>query len=92
MNIIVNGQDKDFSENITIEALEHRVKEEDIRELILATNPDIEGDGTALYIAQRFKEYDITISRIAKGIPSGTNIEYATKAILIDAIEGRRKM
>lgn len=72
--------------------LGERIKEEEIKEVILATNPTVEGDGTALYIAKFLENIEIKITRIAKGIASGTTIEFANKAILSDAFTGRQAM
>ena len=79
-------------EHLTIERLLHRVREGSIREVILATNPDLEGDGTALYVAHRLEELGVRITRIAKGIPAGSHIEYANHSILRDALSGRREI
>jgi recombination protein RecR len=77
-------------ERLTVDALVERVRRGGVREVILATNPDLEGDGTALYVAERLKGLPVAVTRIAKGIPSGSSIEYANDAILSDALEGRR--
>jgi recombination protein RecR len=80
--------------DLTIEALMHRLSSGTIRELIMGTNPNMEGDGTALHlqnmIAARFPNVQIT--RLARGLPAGSNIEYANRNILADAISGRQKM
>jgi len=79
-------------DHLTVEALRRRVRSGTIREVILATNPDIEGDGTALYISDLLQDEPVRITRIARGIPSGSNIEFVGKAILRDAFSGRRRM
>jgi recombination protein RecR len=80
--------------DLTIDALMKRLEGGMIREIIMGTNPNLEGDGTALHlsnlIAQRFPE--VRITRLARGLPAGSNIEYANKNILADAISGRQKM
>jgi recombination protein RecR len=80
--------------DLTIEALMHRLASGTIRELIMGTNPNMEGDGTALHlqnmIGQRFPNVQMT--RLARGLPAGSNIEYANRNILADAISGRQKM
>jgi recombination protein RecR len=80
--------------DLTIEALVQRLAGATIREVIMGTNPTLEGDGTALHlqnvIAQRFG--DIQITRLARGLPAGSNIEFANRNILADAISGRQKM
>ena len=59
------------------------------KEVILATNPTLEGEGTALHIKSVLTQQGVRVSRLARGLPSGSQIEYASKAILRDAIEGR---
>ena len=72
--------------------LEERVSRNGIREVIIATNPDLEGEATALYIAKRLKPFGITVSRIAKGLPMGSDLEYADEITLANALAGRRKV
>lgn len=60
-----------------------------IREVILATNPTMEGDGTALYLQGELAKFPVTVTRLARGLPAGAQIEYSNKAILADAINGR---
>jgi recombination protein RecR len=80
--------------DLTIDQLMQRLASGTIREVIMGTNPNLEGDGTALHlqnlIGQRFPEVQIT--RLARGLPAGSNIEYANRNILADAISGRQKM
>ena len=78
-------------EQLTIEALVERVREGAFRELIMATNPTLEGDGTALYISNLLAGTPLLITRLARGITSGSVLEYANKEILADALEGRQK-
>jgi len=63
-----------------------------ITEVILGLNPTLEGDGTALHLAEAFKGRDVSVSRLARGLPTGWQLEYANKAVLGDAIEGRQRM
>lgn len=63
---------------------------EPVREVILGLNPTLEGDGTGLYLAQSLAQRSVKVSRLARGLPSGGQIELANKAVLGDAIEGRR--
>ena len=79
-------------ENLTIDALVNRVRAGDVREVILATNPTLEGDGTALYIRDRLTRLGVKVSRLARGLPSGATIEYAQPAVLADALTERREM
>jgi recombination protein RecR len=80
--------------DLTIDALAKRLESGQIREVIMGTNPTVDGDGTALYIQNlirgRFPQVQVT--RLARGLPAGSNIEYANKNILADAISGRQKM
>jgi recombination protein RecR len=62
----------------------------EVREVVIGTNPDIEGDGTALHLVKALAGRGVTVTRIAKGIPTGSSIEYASSAVLTDAISGRR--
>ncbi|NLB33414.1 MAG: toprim domain-containing protein, partial [Tissierellia bacterium] len=64
----------------------------DIAEVILATNPTIEGEATAIYISRLIKPMGIKVTRIAHGIPVGGDIEYADEVTLMRAMEGRREM
>ncbi|MFN7021178.1 MAG: recombination mediator RecR [Phycisphaerales bacterium] len=63
-----------------------------LREVILALNPTLEGDGTALYLAQELDRRGVRVTRLARGLPTGSTLEFASKAVLADAIEGRRPM
>jgi recombination protein RecR len=80
--------------DLTIDALMHRLAAGNIREIIMGTNPTLDGDGTALFIqneiAARFPEVQVT--RLARGLPAGSSIEYANRNILADAISGRQRM
>ena len=77
------------SEDLTIGRLVRRVKEESIREVVLATSPDLEGDGTALYVERALSGCGATVSRIARGIPTGYALENSSAAMLHDAFKGR---
>jgi recombination protein RecR len=61
-------------------------------EVILGLNPTIEGDGTGLYLSEQLRERGIKVSRLARGLPTGSQLEYANKAVLADAIQGRQKV
>jgi len=78
-------------ESLTVEELTKRVAAGGVKEVILATNPNFEGDGTAGYISERLPA-GVKITRIARGIPAGSTIEYANANILQDALAGRREM
>jgi recombination protein RecR len=77
-------------EQLTIDALCTRVEEGNIRELILATNPNLEGDGTSLLIANRLSNAQIRITRLARGLASGSTLEFANRDMLADAFAGRQ--
>ncbi len=63
-----------------------------VREVILGLNPDLEGDTTALYLAERLAGRRVEVTRLARGLPAGSQLEYASRAVLADAILGRQKM
>jgi recombination protein RecR len=77
-------------EQLTVDALEARVRSGVVRELIMATNPNLEGDGTALYIAKRLQDTRVRITRLARGLPSGSTLEFASRDMLADALAGRQ--
>jgi len=77
-------------EQLTLTALMQRVSEGNIKEVILATNPTLEGDGTALYISNMLARSSARITRLARGLPSGTVLEFANAQMLGDAMEGRK--
>ncbi|MEG0047978.1 MAG: recombination mediator RecR [Clostridia bacterium] len=79
-------------EDIRIKELLSRLHDGDITEIILATNPDIEGEATAAYIARLLKPMGIRVTRIAHGVPVGSDLEYADEVTLAKAMEGRREM
>lgn len=78
--------------DLTIDALVERVKKGGVEEVVLATNPTLEGEGTGLHIKSVLADYPVKVTRLARGLPSGSQIEYATRAVLQDAIDGRREM
>jgi recombination protein RecR len=78
--------------DIRISELVERVKAGGVKEVILATNPDVEGEATASYIARLLKPMGVTCSRIAHGIPIGGNLEYTDEVTLAKAMEGRRPL
>lgn len=79
-------------DDIKIKELLRRVAENDVEEVIMATNPDTEGEATAMYISRLLKPFNIRVSRLAYGIPVGSNLEFADDATLNRAIEGRTEM
>jgi recombination protein RecR len=78
--------------DLTIEQLVRRVREGNVKELIMATNPNMAGDGTALYISSLLRTTGVKITRLARGLPTGSTIEYASGKMLTDAITGRQQL
>ena len=78
--------------DIKVKELLERLKDDKIKEVILATNPTVEGEATAMYISRLIKPLGITVPRIAHGIPVGGDLEYTDEITLIKALEGRRQM
>lgn len=79
-------------DQLTIESLVDRVRTGEFVEVIMATNPTIEGDGTALYISNLLSEFPVEITRLARGITAGSVLEYANREVITDALSGRQKL
>lgn len=79
-------------EDLRIRELLERIKGSEVKEIILATNPNIEGEATAMYIAKLVKPLDVMVTRIASGLPVGGDLEYADEVTLGRALEGRREI
>jgi len=79
-------------EQLKIKELLARVNDEDVQEVILATNPNIEGEATAMYLARLLKPLGLRVTRIASGLPVGGDLEYADEVTLGRALEGRREV
>ncbi len=79
-------------DQLTIEALTDRVRTGNFVEIIMATNPTVEGDGTALYISNVISEFPVEITRLARGITAGSVLEYANREMIADALNGRQKL
>ncbi|WP_432406255.1 recombination mediator RecR [Wukongibacter sp. M2B1] len=79
-------------EDIKIKELLVRLQGDDIEEIILATNPNIEGEATSMYISKLVKPLGIKVTRIAHGVPVGGDLEYADEVTLAKALEGRREL
>jgi recombination protein RecR len=77
---------------LNIGDLERRIKEEDIEEVIIATNPTTDGDTTALYLGRVLKPLGIKVTRLGRGMPTGGDIEYADEITISSALEGRKEM
>jgi recombination protein RecR len=79
-------------EHLRIANLARRVEAGDVDELILATNPTVEGEATAVYLAESLKRSGVRITRIATGVPAGSDIEYTDEVTMMKAMEGRREV
>ncbi len=78
--------------DLTIEQLVARVRAGDVKEVIMATNPNMAGDGTTLYISSMLRSTGVKITRLARGLPTGSSIEFASGKMLADAIIGRQEL
>ena len=79
-------------DQLTIDALVDRVRTGNFVEVIMATNPTVEGDGTSLYISNVLSEFPVEITRLARGITAGSVLEYANREMIADALTGRQKL
>ena len=89
---VISPMDQKGPDDINLKSLITRLQNPAVKELIIATNPTIEGEATAVYIARLIKPSGIKVSRIAHGIPVGGDLEYADEVTLLKAIEGRREL
>ena len=92
LNGAISPMDGIGPEDINLKQLIIRLQQDDIREVILATNPTIEGEATAMYAARLIKPSGIKVTRIANGIPVGGDLEYTDEVTLSKAMEGRREL
>lgn len=76
--------------DLNVDQLLGRIEPDTVREVILGTNPTLEGDGTALYLAERLSRLGVKVSRLARGLPTGSNLATVSKAVLSEAIQGRQ--
>ncbi len=79
-------------DDIKIKELLHRVSQGGVREVIMATNPDTEGEATAMYISRLLRPLEIKVTRLAYGVPVGSQLEYADEVTLSRALEGRQEI
>jgi len=79
-------------EQLTVDRLLERARGGEVREVIMATNPTLEGDGTALYLSSVLTPLGVRVTRLARGLPSGSVLEFANSQMLADALEGRRAL
>jgi recombination protein RecR len=79
-------------EHLRVSNLVRRIDDGEVDEVILATNPTVEGEATAVYLSQQIKRPNLKVTRIATGIPVGSDIEYADEVTMLKSIEGRREV
>ena len=79
-------------DQLTIDRLLERVRAGGVREIIMATNPTVEGDGTALYLSNLLAEFPVNVTRLARGITTGSILEYTNKEVLGEALTGRQRL
>jgi recombination protein RecR len=77
---------------LKIKGLLDRISKGDVQEIILATNPTVEGEATAVYLSRLLKPLGLKVTRIAMGIPVGSDIEYTDEITMLKAMEGRREL
>ena len=75
---------------LPLDVLIARARSPEVREVVIATNPDLEGDGTALWLVEALAKAGVKVSRLARGLPAGQQIEHQSAAVLAEALEGRR--
>lgn len=88
---VISPLDNKGPDDVTLKQLVQRVRADKPREIILSTNPTVEGDNTALYIQRELRTLPVKITRLGRGIPAGSNIEYLNKSVLIDALRERKE-
>lgn len=91
LNGVISTSKGILPDDININSLLERINDE-TSEIIIATNPTVEGETTALYLSKLLDKYPVTVTRIAHGLPMGGHLDYADELTLIKAIEGRKKM
>lgn len=79
-------------DKLRINELIARIESEKFKEVIMATNPNVEGDATAYYIAQRLKKYPVRVTRLAKGLPVGSDLEFADSLSLSNSLKNREEL
>ena len=92
LNGVISPMEGIGPEDINLKQLIVRLQHSEINEVILATNPNIEGEATAMYIARLVKPSGIKVTRIAHGLPVGGDLEYADEVTLLKAVEGRTEL
>lgn len=89
---VISPMNRIGPDDIRIRELLQRVADTDVREVIIATNPDTEGEATAMYLARLLKPFGVAVTRLAYGIPVGGHLEYIDEVTLMRALEGRREI
>ena len=89
---VISPLNRITQDDIKIRELMLRVGRGDVREVIMATNPDTEGEATAMYISRLLRPMEIKVTRLAYGVPVGSQLEYADEVTLSRALEGRQEM
>ncbi len=89
---VINPLENKGPNDINIRSLLDRIKNENIEEVIVATNPDVEGEATAMYIANLLKPLNVKVTRIAQGVSMGSELEYTDAVTLSKALASRREM
>lgn len=89
---VISPMDNVGPDMLKIKELLERIASEDIKEVIIACNPSVEGEATAMYLSKLIKPFGVKVSRIAFGLPIGGDLEYADQVTLTKAIEGRREL
>jgi len=92
LNGVISPMEGIGPEELKVKELLVRLEDDQIQELILATNPNIEGEATAIYISKLVKPFGIRVTRIAHGLPVGGDLDYADEVTLTKALEGRREL
>jgi recombination protein RecR len=88
---VLNPMEGIGPDNLQLRSLQERIGKQHVREVIIATNPSLEGEATAMHIAKLLKDATVQITRIARGLPMGGDLEYADEITLLRALEGRRE-
>lgn len=92
LNGLLSALDGITSEHLKIKELVNRLKSNDIKEVVLALNPDLDGETTSLYLAKLIKPLNIKVTKLARGLPIGADLEYADEITLESAIKGRNEL
>ena len=79
-------------DDINLKSLLNRIHENDVKEIILATNPNVEGEATAMFISRLVQPFNIKVSRLAHGIPVGGDLEFTDEITLLKAMQGRKEI